>query len=94
MLFKCLKRRIEKENYESKEHLAEQISLIYANEQLTDEIVLKIAETIYGNDIDHESIDICKLRIFFAGNEIKDEHKLFQHGLNNNFKLQIMKIEL
>ena len=37
MLFKCLKRRIEKENYESKEQLAEQISLIYANEQLTDE---------------------------------------------------------
>lgn len=36
----------------------------------------------------------CKLRIFFAGNEIKDEHKLFQHGLNNNYKLQIMKIEL
>ena len=37
MLFKCLKRRIEKGNYESKEKLAEQISLIYANEQLTDE---------------------------------------------------------
>ena len=37
MLFKCLKRRIEKGNYESKEDLAEQISLIYANEQLTDE---------------------------------------------------------
>ena len=37
MLFKCLKRRIEKGNYESKEQLAEQISLIYANEQLTDE---------------------------------------------------------
>ena len=35
MLFKCLKRRIEKGNYESKEQLAEQISLIYANEQLT-----------------------------------------------------------
>ena len=35
MLFKCLKRRIEKGNYESKEDLAEQISLIYANEQLT-----------------------------------------------------------
>ena len=35
MLFKCLKRRIEKGNYESKEALAEQISLIYANEQLT-----------------------------------------------------------
>ena len=37
MLFKCLKRRIEKGNYESKEKLAEQISLIYANEQLADE---------------------------------------------------------
>lgn len=35
MLFKCLKRRIEKGNYESKEDFAEQISLIYANEQLT-----------------------------------------------------------
>ena len=35
MLYKCLKRRIEKGNYESKEDLAEQISLIYANEQLT-----------------------------------------------------------
>ena len=37
MLFKCLKRRIEKGNYESKEQIAEQISLIYANGQLTDE---------------------------------------------------------
>ena len=37
MLFKCLKRRIEKGNYEDKNALAEQISLIYANEQLTDE---------------------------------------------------------
>ena len=37
MLFKCLKRRIEKGNYESKEAIAEQISLIYANEQITDE---------------------------------------------------------
>ena len=37
MLFKCLKRRIEKGNYESTEQIAEQISLIYANEQITDE---------------------------------------------------------
>ena len=34
-------------------------------EKITDEIILKIAETIYGNDIDNESIDICKLRIYF-----------------------------
>ena len=37
MLFKCLKKKKEKGNYESKEALAEQRSLIYANEQLTDE---------------------------------------------------------
>ena len=37
MLYNCLKRRIEKGNYESKKAIAEQISLIYANEQLTDE---------------------------------------------------------
>ena len=37
MLFRCLKRRIEKGNYEDKNALAEQISLIYANEQLTAE---------------------------------------------------------
>ena len=37
MLFKCLKRRIEKGNYEDRDTLAEQISLIYANGQLTDE---------------------------------------------------------
>ncbi len=37
MLFRCLKRRIEKGNYKSKEAIAEQISLIYANEQLTAE---------------------------------------------------------
>lgn len=36
MLFKCLKRIIEKGNYESKEAMQEKISIIYANGQLTD----------------------------------------------------------
>ena len=35
MLFKCLKRMIEKGNYESKEAMAEKISIIFANDQLT-----------------------------------------------------------
>ena len=35
-------------------------------EKIADDIILKIAETIYGNDIDNESIDICKLRVFFS----------------------------
>ena len=37
MLFKCLKRMIEKGNYESKEAMAEKISIIFANDQLTQE---------------------------------------------------------
>ena len=35
MLFKCIKRMIERGNYESKEAMAEKISILYANDQLT-----------------------------------------------------------
>ena len=35
MLFKCLKRKIEKGNYESKEAMAEKVSILFANNQLT-----------------------------------------------------------
>lgn len=35
MLFKCLKRMIEKGNYESKEAMQEKISILFANDQLT-----------------------------------------------------------
>ena len=35
MLYKCLVRMIQKGNYESKEAMAEKISILYANDQLT-----------------------------------------------------------
>ena len=35
MLFKCLKRMIEKGNYESKEAMAEKVSILFANNQIT-----------------------------------------------------------
>ena len=48
MLFKCLKRRIGKGKYESKEAMAEKISMIFANDQLTqdeyDELMNMLAE--------------------------------------------------
>ena len=48
MLFKCLKRMIEKGNYESKEAMGEKISIIFANDQLTqneyDELMNMLAE--------------------------------------------------
>ena len=37
MLFKCLKRMVERGNYESKEVMAEKISILFANDQLTKE---------------------------------------------------------
>ena len=35
MLFKCLVRMVQKGNYESKEAMAEKISILFANDQLT-----------------------------------------------------------
>lgn len=32
------------------------------------------------------------LRLFFAGNEIMNEHMLYQHKLENDYKIQVMKI--
>lgn len=31
-------------------------------------------------------------RLFFAGNEIKNEHFLYQHKLDNDYKIQVMKV--
>ena len=35
MLYKCLKRMIEKATYESKEAMADKIAVLFANDQLT-----------------------------------------------------------
>lgn len=37
MLYKCLKRIIEKGNYDSKEEMLEKVSILYANNQLSKE---------------------------------------------------------
>lgn len=65
------------------------------------EFVFKVSNAITGKEIkdmfaEKGKIDRnkCKLRIFFAGNEIKDEHKLFQHNLDDGYKIQIMKLDL
>lgn len=34
------------------------------------------------------------LRLFFSGSEIKDEHYLYQHKLENDFKIQVMKVPI
>ena len=32
------------------------------------------------------------LRLFFSGSEIKDDHFLYQHKLENDYKIQVMKV--
>ena len=41
------------------------INVLTKNKIYNDENILKIASTIYGNDIDDESTDISKIRLFF-----------------------------
>ena len=41
------------------------INVLTKNKIYNDENILKIANTIYGNDIDDESTDISKIRLFF-----------------------------
>lgn len=35
--------------------------------------------------------DEYRLRLFFSGNEIKDDHLLFQYNLEDDYKIQVMK---
>ena len=35
-----------------------------------------------------------KLRLFFSGMEIKNDEYIYQHKLENNFKIQIMKLKI
>ena len=46
MLFKVLKRTIERGNYDTKEALMEKISLLYTSGQLTDEEFFELLEML------------------------------------------------
>ena len=35
-----------------------------------------------------------KIRLFFSGSEIKNSDCIYQHGLEDNFKIQVMKIKI
>ena len=35
-----------------------------------------------------------KLRLFFSGTEIKDNEYIYQHNLDNDFKIQVMKLKV
>ena len=51
MLFKCLKRMIERKNYTTKGQLQEQISILYAGEKITPQQYMELMELFWkGGD--------------------------------------------
>lgn len=68
-----------------------EIKLLLLNrisKEIEDEEILKICKTIYGNDIDDESIDISKIRLFFyIVNKLKkpESYKVLAEILANQF---------
>lgn len=63
-------------------------NLIKLNDNISDENILKITQTLYGNDIDDESTDISKIRLFIYISSLLNEKKFYKKiakALVNNF---------
>lgn len=62
-------------------------------------VPIKISNTSTGLQLKNSFRKVSKikkksynLRLFYGGNEIKDNHHIFQHKLNNDYKIQVMKV--
>lgn len=63
-------------------------SIMEKNNKICDNNILKICNTIYGNDIDEESTDISKIRLYFyISNKLKNKKSFEKLAkiLKNNF---------
>lgn len=63
-------------------------NLIKLKDNVSDENILKITQTLYGNDIDDESTDISKIRLFIYISALLNEKKFYKKiakALVNNF---------
>jgi hypothetical protein len=72
------------------------INNLYDNSKLK----VEVSDAITGAELKNiyatsEKLDQAafKLRLFFGGSEIKDEHKLYSHNIKTNFCIQLMKIK-
>ena len=85
----------EKKNIEEKKI---KIIMYEPSENINDE--KSLVNTMTGKELkalfkkDHNIGDNYKLRLFFGGQEIKDEQFLYQHNLKREYKIQVMKIPL
>ena len=53
-------------------------NLIKLKDNVSDENILKITQTLYGNDIDDESTDISKIRLFIYISSLLNEKKFYK----------------
>ena len=59
---------------------------------------MEVSNLMKGEELKEEYKKLAKvpnnynLRLFFSGNEIKDDHYLYQHNLQNGFKIVVMKL--
>jgi len=64
---------------------------MYENKKLN----IEATDSFTGSDLKEKASSIFnypkdKMRFFFGGAEIKDEHKLFQHNLKDDYIIQLM----
>ena len=64
------------------------IEEIFSNHDTGIKIKKKFIEEAKINETEY------KIKLFFSGMEIKDNDFIYQHNLDNNFKIQIMKIKI
>jgi hypothetical protein len=59
---------------------------------------VEVPETLTAAELKEKYPELAKpgytLRLFFGGSEIKDEHKLFQHNLKDEYTIQIIKKQI
>jgi hypothetical protein len=60
--------------------------------EINDDITGKHLKEMYCN-IENKNYDDYIIRLFYGGSEIKDDHKLYKHHINNDYTLQIMLTE-
>ena len=60
---------------------------------------LKVSNLLTGSDLKEKYKQKCKgdfskfnIRLFLAGQEIKDDHFLYQHNIKSDYKIQVMKL--
>jgi hypothetical protein len=57
-----------------------------------------VPDSTTGAELKDSTPDLAKpgysMRLFFGGSEIKDDHKLFQHNLKDDYTIQVIKKQI